>query len=63
MVATASAVPLAARDAEKTPDGIGFEFTPGGFLLRASCRDIVTGLLWTVFVGVLAALLFILWGT
>jgi hypothetical protein len=59
---TFPSVPIARSGAEKTPDRIGVEFKPGGFLLRASCRDIVTGLVWTVFVGVLAVLPFILWG-
>jgi hypothetical protein len=63
---TASAVPKteipAGSDAEKTPDGISFESTPRGFLLRASHRDLITGVFWAVFVGVLAVLPFRIWG-
>jgi hypothetical protein len=52
----------AGSEAGKTPDGIRVESTPGGFLLRASCGSFVGGLVWVVFVGVLTAIPFRLWG-
>jgi hypothetical protein len=48
--------------AEKSPDGVRFEWTPGGFLLHASCRDLFFAAIWAVFVGCLCAIPFVLWG-
>jgi len=42
---------------DRTPDGVRFEWTPGGFLLRASCRSTVGAVLRVGFAGLLAALL------
>jgi hypothetical protein len=49
-------------DGEKTPDGVRFEWMPGGFLLRVSCGSLIAGAPWAVFAGTIAALPFILWG-
>jgi hypothetical protein len=47
---------------EKAPDGVRFEWTPAGFLLRVSCGSLITGAPWAIFAGLLAAIPFILWG-
>jgi hypothetical protein len=47
---------------DRTPDGVRFEWTPGGFLLRASCRSTVGAVLRVGFAGLLAVLPFRLWG-
>jgi hypothetical protein len=47
---------------EAAPEGVRVEWTPAGFVLHASCRSIVAGVLWVGFAGLLAAIPFRLWG-
>lgn len=60
--ATAPSAGATGADREKAPDGVRFEWTPGGFLLRVSCGSLITGAPWAIFAGLLVAIPFILWG-
>ena len=55
--------PLApSQNAGKPPDGINVEWTLAGFVLNASRRSIIGGMMWAAFVGALVAIPFRLWG-
>ena len=61
-VSTAPGNAAAPVEKETTADGVRLEWTPGGFILRASCGSLVTGAPWAAFAVILIVIPFKLWG-